>query len=296
MSRLGSEMPEFIIAGGDSNTVFSHLDKEGGSKKLMHKAIHAFEDFKNRFELIDTFRVKHPQLRNYSWESLNTLIIKERIDVIFASNSLIDYVSESGIIPPCFTCSDHGISFLKIKGYGVPTRGPGLWKFNNSLLNEPSFISDIKEFIPCWIEQAEKDLPDNAGIQWAFLKHKIGEYSRNFGAKLKKAKKILRENLEKELSILTSQLDVDSKNRYQALKLQLNEIIEHEIKGSVLRSLCKDCEEGEKCTKYFFNLERYNAIQKTITCLRGSKGGLVTDQKDILEECRQFYMNLYSKK
>ena len=45
LSKLGSEMPEFVIAGGDTNTVFSSLDKEGGLHRFKYKAIHAFEDF-----------------------------------------------------------------------------------------------------------------------------------------------------------------------------------------------------------------------------------------------------------
>ena len=94
LSKLGSKMPEFIIAGGDTNTVFSLIDKEGGSSALKHKAIHAFEDFKTRFDLIDTFRVKSPLSRNYSWETFNPTIIRERIDIIFASNTLLDHISE----------------------------------------------------------------------------------------------------------------------------------------------------------------------------------------------------------
>ena len=37
------------------------------------------------------------------------------------------------------------------------------------------------------------------------------------------------------------------------------------------------------------------SCSKTITCIRGSNGGLVTDQKFILEECRLFYKKLYTK-
>ena len=146
-----------------------------------------------------------------------------------------------------------------------------------------------------WIEEAERDLPDKSSSQWAFLKHKIGEFSRAYGAKIKKAKLILKENLEKELNDISQDLDCESKIRYQSLKSQLDEIIENEIKGSVLRSLCRDYEEGEKCSKYFFNLEKCKAAQKTITCIRGSNGGLVTDQNLILEECRLFYKKLYTK-
>ena len=76
---------------------------------------------------------------------------------------------------------------------------------------------------------------------------------------------------------ISQELDLESKKRFESLKSQLDDIIEHEIKGSVLRSLCTDYEEGEKCTKYFFNLEKSKAVQKTITCIRDSKGILIND-------------------
>ena len=73
------------------------------------------------------------------------------------------------------------------------------------------------------------------------------------------------------------------------LKLKLDEIIENEMNGSVLRSLCKDYEEGEKRTEYFFKLEQSKAIQKTITCLKGQNGDLITDE-DLT--CNELYQTL----
>ena len=295
LTSMGEDMPEFIILGGDTNTVFSRLDKQGGTPKLKCQAINAFEELKITSKTFDTFRVKNPYRREYSWETLNPKVIKERIDVIFASNTLQNYITETGIIPPHKTCSDHGIPFITIKGYSVPTRGPGVWKLNNSLLNEPEFVSEMKEKIPLWIKEAENDLPDNIGSQWGFIKHKIGEFSREFGANLKKAKNLLKSNLEKELAQMSQNLDENNKIRYSELKSELDDIIENEVKGAILRSLCQDYEKGEKCSKYFFSLEKFKSRQKVITRLKKGDGSLISEQKQILEECRLFYCNLYSK-
>ena len=100
LHEMGVDMPEFIILGGDTNTVISHLDKQGGSKSLKSNAINAFDDLKTQFSLFDTYRVKNPLSRDYSWETFNPNLIRERIDVLYASNSLQDYVTETGIIPP----------------------------------------------------------------------------------------------------------------------------------------------------------------------------------------------------
>ena len=185
LSNLGEDLPQFIIAGGDTNTVFSTLDKQGGNLNFKHEAIHAFEQIKRRFSLFDPYRVKNPNKREYSWEVLNPAVIRERIDVIFVSTALQDYVTETGIIPPHKTCSDHGIPFIKIVGFGVPSRGPGLWKFNNQLLSDPVFVSELNDKMPQWTTEADSDLPENLGGECGFLKHKIGEFSRDYGAKLK---------------------------------------------------------------------------------------------------------------
>ena len=104
----------------------------------------------------------------------------------------------------------------------------------------------MKELIQEWIKEAEKDLSDNRGNQWAFLEFKMGLFCRDFGAKLKKARPFLKQYLEKELKVLGEQIDNESKLRNQSLKTELDNIIEYEIGGSMLRSLCAEYEEGEK--------------------------------------------------
>jgi hypothetical protein len=50
-----------------------------------------------------------------------------------------------------------------------------------------------------------------------------------------------------------------------------------------------------KNTKYFFNLEKRNYINKTIQQLINDKGDTITDFKEVLAEERSFYKSLYSK-
>ena len=295
LDEMGEDLPEFLILGGDTNTVFNTLDKEGGNQNQKIEAINAFESLKEKFSLIDTYRVKNPNKKEFSWEVTNPKIIRERIDMIFISNSLQDFVAETGIIPVHKTCSDHGIPFIKIVGFGIPTRGPGLWKFNNQLLSDQGYISEMEELIPQWILEAERDLPGKPGEQWGFIKHKIGEFSRKYGAKMKKAKLLVKKQIELELQKISADLNEKNKLEYLNLQDKLNEIIENEVKGAILRSLCDEYEKGEKCSKYFFSLEKYRAKQKTISCLKSEDGSLISDQKQILNECRLFYEKLYCK-
>ena len=86
-----NELPQFTILAGDTNTTFTAKDKEGGSNRQKQGAINSLLGLQDRFNLQDIFRVKHPELRKYSWECINPSIIKERIDIIYTSQNLQDY-------------------------------------------------------------------------------------------------------------------------------------------------------------------------------------------------------------
>ena len=92
LDNLGQDLPQFLILGGDSNTAFSQLDKQGGNQNLKTEAINAFDQLKQRFSLFDSYRSKNPDKQEFSWEVLNPKIIRERLDIILVSNSLQDYV------------------------------------------------------------------------------------------------------------------------------------------------------------------------------------------------------------
>ena len=295
LDNFGQDLPQFLILGGDSNTPFSQLDKQGGNPNLKTEAINAFDQLKQRFALFDTYRTKNPKKQEFSWEVLNPEIIRERLDIILVSNSLQDYVTETGIIPPHKTCSDHGIPYVKIMGFAIPSRGPGIWKLNNQLLSNSDFVSEMRVNIPLWLSEASTDLTNNIGGQWGFLKHKCGEFSRNYGAKIKKAKNLLKAKLEQDLKVISQDLNETNKTQYKNLQEQLNEIFEQEIQGVILRSLCEEYEQGEKCSKYFFSLEKYRGKQKTINRIKLADGSLCSESKIILHECRTFYENLYSQ-
>ena len=204
-----NQLPQFIVLAGDTNTPFSYKDKHGGSTKLKQGAINSFLGLQERFDLQDIYRVKNPESRKYTWTVTNPQIIQERIDVMFTSKNLHEFIVESEIIPPFKTCSDHGIPYIKIKGFGIPSRGPGIWKFNNALLQEEDFVYEMRQHIPLWVKEAQEYL-EGRGDQWGFIKHKIGEFSRYFGAKIKKERQYLKDKIEAELAILSTNLHDDN--------------------------------------------------------------------------------------
>lgn len=57
---------------------------------------------------------------------------------------------------------------------------------------------------------------------------------------------------------------------------------------------CQWNNEGEKNTKYFLNLEKRHYKQGTISQLKLDNENFVSTDREILNECENFYKRLYS--
>lgn len=83
---------------------------------------------------------------------------------------------------------------------------------------------------------------------------------------------------------------------YEHLKSRLNDISMEKSKGAIIRSRAKWIEDGEKPTKYFFDLEKRNHIKKHVRKLRLPGSTETTNPEEILEYQKSFYESLYSSK
>ena len=80
--------------------------------------------------------------------------------------------------------------------------------------------------------------------------------------------------------------------KQKQLELELKR--EKLVEGIILRSRAKWLESGEKCSKYFCQLEKRNYIKKTISDLI-IHDKHVTNQSDINSEVACYYKTLYSR-
>ena len=87
----------------------------------------------------------------------------------------------------------------------------------------------------------------------------------------------------------------DDLKRLKEKDQELQNLYELEIKGYIIRSKADYIEGGEKNTKYFANLEKKRSDAKTLHKLAKNDKEF-TKQKDILEELKSFYENMYTEK
>ena len=78
------------------------------------------------------------------------------------------------------------------------------------------------------------------------------------------------------------------------MKSKLQVLREKKLRGHMIRSRVLNLLLYEKLTKYFCGLEKRNYIDKTIRKLKLQDGSILTPQKDILNQVKNFYKKLFS--
>ena len=283
------------IIGGDINLVLNlDLDKKGGNYSTHTKAQKIVIEWMESTDLIDAWRTQHPNDLKYTWSCTKPTKIFCRLDYFFISQSLFDKVKSTKIVPGYKT--DHSAVLLNIELNQI-TRGKGYWKMNCSYLNNPDYINLIKNTIT---STAEINRESNPNLLWDTIKMAIRGESIKYGAG---QKRVLNEQiikLEKSIQYYeelatNNNLTADQCNQFNTHKMELDQIINSKAEGAYIRSRSQNYEEGERNSKYFFNIEKRNSFKKSINKLKTSATTTTEDQKEILDEMKSFYKDLYSK-
>ena len=107
------------------------MDKIGGDRDLAISSVKTLTSFNQAYGLVDAFRNLHPSTRSYTWSSANDYI-SCRLDRFYVSREIFNNASSCNV--KFFPYSDHNAVILCFQPPNIPTRGPGIWKFNTSLL------------------------------------------------------------------------------------------------------------------------------------------------------------------
>ena len=240
--------------------------------------------------------LKHPKTKQFTYES-KPLRLKSRIDFFLISNSLISATKRCEIRPAI--APDHKAIFLGIKLKSETLRGPGTWKFNNSLLNDENYVILINFIYPQILEKY-KEVEDKQ-LLWELMKMEIRcrtiKYSKNKRYELKKREITLQQSLQKlDHKLCNSENLQELLDNFAAAKEELKNIYDQKGKEAVYRSKARWVEQGEKPTKYFFNLEKRNYEKKSISQIKLNNGKITTDPQLIRKEIETFFSALYETK
>ena len=169
---------EKLIIAGDWNSIQDiEWDKKGGNLKAIETVTESMKELIGNFELIDIWRLMHPETKRYTYRQKNP-IIQSRLDYFYITNEVQDYVYKTDIIPSVW--SDHSCITIYIKHLTERERGNGHWKFNSSLLKDAKYTKDMEENLTKWIN--DFNVMENKHIAWELLKYHIRKFTITFSS------------------------------------------------------------------------------------------------------------------
>ena len=146
---------DHVIIGGDWNLGMDEsLDYYGyantdpvrpKSRLELHKQI-------EHYDLLDIYRELHPTPSSgdktwRAWNKARRKAEKEaRLDYFIVDTGLASFVQLVGAAAPFTSKFDHRPVLLNVD-FNKVDRGPGYWKFNNSMLEKPDFLKKVREQI-----------------------------------------------------------------------------------------------------------------------------------------------------
>ena len=149
-----------------------------------------------------------------------------------------------------FLQSDHQCVFLAINLPSGVERGPGLWKFNVSILQNVFFCAEVEEFWCNWRSECSR---------FYFL---LNWYEAD-KIELPKLTRASRRRCASSSALVSKR----NTERFSHLL--------REAQGAQLRAQVQEAEEGERSTSYFLRKEKVCGQQKLTKAVRQSDGSVV---------------------
>lgn len=159
-------------------------------------------------------------------------------------------------------------------------------------MHHQDYVEHIQALINKYWIQA--NIRKEYGTVWELLKFEIRKFSIQFGKKLAMKKRTRIQDIIKEISNLNqSSTHPSNSDNLENLQKELDCIYQEKARGAFVRSRRKWMEEGERNSKYFFNLEKRSAEINLIRKLKINS--TVTEDLGMISEfVSKYYADIYS--
>ena len=296
LRKMHEECSDIILVGDFNVVMDPTLDCTNLNRTTDAAVSQELKRVMKELYLEEAWRTIHPEQKCYSWYKVNKdkrrSITASRIDYGIVSKGLCNMIHNTMYLNGL--CSDHSAFFLGLELKEI-NRGPSYWKLNTTYLQEPEYVQGIN----CKIDEVRSQMKntDPIGV-WEEIKRAIREHTKRYAKQRTSEQKIVISQLteyvcDQEDRIV--ELNEDEQELLQKSKQELDEILIGRVHASMFRSKAKWFMEAEKCTRYFFSLEksRYNA--KSCAAVYDETGDLETEQSKVLDLQRRYYQELYTK-
>ena len=214
------------------------LESSGGNPSSKNKSISKVLQICEKFDLSDFWRIRNPLCKRFTFRKNHfSGFIQRRLDFFFISNSLQESIKKTDILPSF--CSDHSPIFISFQKNQDITLGKHFWKFNNSLIQDENYLSEMKEHIKFIINSFDTILGNNPHTQWEFLKYEIRKFTIQYSKVKAKKRREKTKTLEENLKTLESDLkNEENILQYNIQREELNMTYDEISNGIKIRSRC----------------------------------------------------------
>lgn len=277
-----------LLLGGDLNVQLDQNKNQGRRSSHSDSYTARIQSIIEDYTLEDIWRSKNPSCTRGTFHR-------------GAYSARLDYWLIPALLSPQTTTkltpqplSDHCSLSIKIV-FSEVHRGPGLWRFDNMLLADEVFVSEMSAHL----QDVQQERLSNPNLQWEWLKYKVRQFSIQFSInKNRRQKQHIRE-LEQRLNKLAEEHDMtdspDVIEETKSIKRELGEIAQSKASAAVFRTKAKWVLQGEKPNAYFLGLEKRLSKNNAVTSLIDSDGHTITNNKEILKLERDYFANIYSE-
>ena len=194
-------------------------------------------------------------------------------------------------IRPC-SFSDHHFVCLSTQPNSETSQGPGLWKFNFSLLSN-------KDFSPCITDRLQGLAGSlrhflSVKLWWDFFKEPINAFAKEKQRRRLHEHVVLTNHIFRLKTVLAAG-DLSVGPKIAAVESQLQSLIVGGLKGAKTHSWVQWLEEEERPMRYFFHLEHMRVDRNGVSSILNDQGTEVFASAEIEQAHRSFYSKLFSE-
>ena len=282
------------LLAGDFNCVFNRAQDRRGSDPYDYSR-ESSSTLSHLFDaccITDIWRYLHPSSPGFTWVRWDGSL-SSRIDLFGVPYAWVSSVSSCSV----FVCpfSDHRAVSVTISLPDAIPPGPGFWKLNVSILEDPEYLSLIEDAWASW----RRSIPRFPSLEkwWDRGKKLIKGLTISYCSAKSKVASSNRDILVRLIDHLKFKLDLGMTSclePYRAALTELGAMDRQLAQGAQVRSRARWVEEGETSSSYFLRLERKQAAKRHISALRQSDGTIVSSSADLRSSFSSFYRDLFT--
>ena len=281
---------ENVIMMGDFNSVENALDRYP-HREDDERVKDAWKVIRNKFKLIDGWRLHNPIRKDYTFMQKATKSMS-RIDRIYMDSGIYVYGYNWDHVETAI--SDHNMVVADVLKAKLPFIGKGVWRMYQDDISNSVTMKRISKLLKAtnekMMEVKEKGVGESMQRLWVSAKKEIKAITREERKvklkQLSKEKSNLRRCIEKRMEKLTGEIN-ETNLKYQEeiveLKTRLMVKTRNDLTKMQLATRARYREKGEKCTKYWFKLNKERLEENTILALINGKNKMERDTKGMGE-------------